>query len=96
MAKTATIAAKKSFTEGRVSIAIALRPHPMWGHDRARIDASTELTTAEARALAQSLVALADESDARAARTAAADERRRRWREREVAAGRMAVLDGLR
>lgn len=72
---TAPLVAKKSFADGRVQVGIKLKAQG-WGHDRAQIVASTELTTAQARALAQALVALADESDARVERRAATEERR--------------------
>ncbi len=87
----APLVAKKSFSDGCVQVGIKLKAGG-WGHDRAQIVASTDITTAQARALAQALVALADEADARVVRKVAAEERRKNWRDREIAAGRMKVF----
>lgn len=87
----APLVAKKSFADGCVQVGIKLKASG-WGHDHVRLVASTELTTTQARDLAAALVALADEADARVARRAAAEERRKKWRDREIAAGRMRVF----
>jgi hypothetical protein len=91
----APVVAKKSFRDGRVALAITLKARG-WGNDEAKISGSTELTTAQARALAQELIARADEADAKVTKKAEAQNRRRKWRDREIAAGRMVMIGGLR
>ncbi|CAH2606489.1 conserved protein of unknown function (plasmid) [Rhodovastum atsumiense] len=90
---TAPVVAKKSFKDGHVAVGVQLRCRG-FGNDSAKIDASTDLTTDQARALARSLVELAEQAEAKVAAKAAADERRRKCRDREVAAGRMVVIGG--
>lgn len=85
------IVAKKSFRDNSVSIGINLR---CWGHgDGVKIAASTELTTEQARVLAWSLINLADAAEAKSIAKAAAEERRKKWFDREVAAGRMVRME---
>lgn len=82
----------------KVTINVTLKS---WGHycDKAKIEGSTNITTAQARMLAASLVDLAaslvdlaDKEDAKVAAKAAHEERRKKWREREIASGRMKVF----
>ena len=88
------VAARKSYRNGTVALAIALK---CGGYGpSANITARTEITTAQARELARSLITLADQSDAKAAAKDAAEQRRRKWRDQEVKAGRMIAFNGLR
>lgn len=89
--RNSSVIAKKSFRDGHVALNITLKA---WGHycDSIRVNASTELTTDEARELARAIAALADEADAKVERKAAAEARRRKWRDREVAAGRRVTF----
>jgi electron transfer flavoprotein alpha/beta subunit len=85
------IAAKKSYAERSVEIAVKLKGQG-WGHgDRVQVAGSTNLTTEQARALAAQIVAVADEADARADKRAAAEDRRRKWRNRQIASGKIQV-----
>lgn len=88
--RTAPIIAKKSYKDGHVALAIRLRSGG-WG-DSVKIEGSAELTSEQARALAHSLTELADASDAKVAAKAASEDRRRKWRYREIAAGRMVQM----
>ena len=90
----APVTVAKSSRSGHVGLTLSLRCGG-WSSDSARIDASTKLTLEQARTLARELLAQADREDAKAAAKAASEERRRRWREREIAAGRMIVLGHL-
>ena len=90
-----TVTAKKSYRDGHVAIGIKMRCRG-WSNGTIGVDAATDLTIAQARALASSLVELANAADAKATAKAAAEERRRKWRDREIAAGRMVVFRGLR
>lgn len=92
--KIVPLVAKKSFKEGCVAVAITLKAIG-WGNDSARISASTELTTVQARALAQQLIALAEAAEARIERKEAKKASRKKWREREIAAGRMIVMESF-
>ena len=51
-----------------------------------------DISTADARILAASLIAIADEADAKVAKAQAAEARRQKWRDREVAAGRIKIM----
>jgi hypothetical protein len=95
MTNKLSIAAKRSNRERTVAIGVYLKCNG-FGRDSARIDASTDLTTSAARSLAADLIRLADESDAKADTKAAATARRKKWRDREIAAGRMVVFGSLR
>lgn len=88
---TPPITVHRSFSDGNVSISIRLRASN-YGDASIKIEANTDLTTAQARTLAQELTAAADQADAKVAAKAAAAERRQKWRDREVASGRMKVL----
>ena len=63
-----------------------------WSSGSAKIEAGTDLTTEQARALAQSLIEAADKADAKLSAKSAADARRQGWRDREIAAGRMVII----
>ena len=89
--KAPPIAAKRSHKAGHVALSVQLKCSG-WGSDRAKIDASTEVTTEQARALAEALVRLADQADAKEAAKGAAEDRSRQWRDREVSAGRMRIM----
>lgn len=89
-----TIVAKKSYRDGCVTISVRLKSSGFG--DGVRVEGSTELTTEASRELARSLIELADQADARTASKTAAEDRRRKWRDREVAAGRMVVFRSLR
>ena len=88
--KPCPIRAMKSNYPANVSVSVKLNTG--WDGDHVRLDGSTNLTTDQARALGQSLIALADAADAKAAAHAAVEARRRAWRDREIAAGRMKVF----
>lgn len=88
---TAPITAVRSHHKGHVGVGIQLRCSG-WNTASATIKASTDLTTEQARALAQSLIQLADLADAKVAAEAARQARRQKWRQREIAAGRMIVM----
>ena len=82
------ITAKRSFRDGCVSITF---DGEAYGHGGAHIraKAQADVTVQQARALAASLIDLADRAHKRAADLAARAARRRKWREREAAAGRL-------
>lgn len=84
------ITAKKSFKDGHVRVRVILQSG--WHGDHVKLEGTTDLTSAQARELAASLIAEADRADAKVAAKAASDERRKKWRDREVAAGRMKIV----
>ena len=92
---TDPITAKRSSGAGKVGVGIRLRCGG-WSGGTAKIEASVDITTDQARVLARSLVELADQAEAKVAAETASKERRQKWREREVAAGRMVLLRGLK
>jgi hypothetical protein len=72
--------------DGHVSVRVVLKANGL------KAEGSTDLTSAQAQELAQSLIDEADRADSKAAARAAAKERREKWREREIAAGRMKII----
>jgi hypothetical protein len=95
MAGTSPIKAAKSYRDRSVSVKMSLRVSG-YSADHAKIEAATAITTDQARELAAELVALADAADAKAEAAEAAKERRRKWADQEVAAGRMVRFTSLR
>ena len=87
------VTARKSYQDRSVAVAIVLK---CGGYGpSANITAKVDITVAQARELAGSLITLADQSDAKAAAKDAAEQRRRKWREQVVKAGRMIAFNGL-
>lgn len=82
------ISAKKSYKDGHVSVRVRLK-----GGYSLKVEGDADLTSAQARDLAKALIAEADRADAKVAAKEASDERRKKWRDREIAAGRIKVLD---
>lgn len=87
-----SITAKRSSSEGQVALVIDLKASGWPGSISARIKANAEVTSYQARELAAQLIALADEADAKTADRKAREERRKKWCDREIAAGRMVVF----
>lgn len=89
-------AAKKAYNNGYVSVGFNLKCRA-WhnGCANAKIDGRTDITTIEARELASALIQCADEADAKVTKKAKHDENRKKYREREIAAGRMIVIGRL-
>lgn len=87
---------KKSYKDGSVSISISLKCRA-WhtGNSSAKIEASTEITTVQARELASALIEQADKADAKVAAKIKHEENRKKWRDREVASGRRIVMKGF-
>jgi hypothetical protein len=88
---TSPVTAKKSHKDGHIALAVRLKCRG-WNSDHAKIEDGTDITAAQARELASSLIEQADKADAKVAAKAAHEERRRKWREREIAAGRIQVV----
>lgn len=87
---TTPVTVKASYRDGCVGLGIKLRCNG-YG-DSARIEGSASVTADQARALAQALIAAADKEDAKVAARLEADRRRGKWRDREIAAGRMVSM----
>jgi hypothetical protein len=85
---TTAFTIRKGHKDGCLSVSMKLSVRG-YGYDSARIEGSTYLTIAQARALAVELTSLADQVEAKAAAKEQKEERRRIWLDREVAAGRI-------
>ena len=83
--------ATKSFRDGCVNLRATLRASGC-GRSSIKIQASDDLTTMDARLLAADLIQLADLADAKVAKKAAEEDRRQKYREREISAGRMTFV----
>ena len=84
--------AANAYRDGYVTLRGAAKSRSDYGAVSIDAKVSIDLTTAEARALAASLIAQADAADLKVAKKVAAEARRKAWRDREVAAGRMKVM----
>lgn len=84
------ITAAKAHSAGKLTIKVRLNSG--WSGDHMKLEGSTELTTNQARVLAQSLIDLANAEDRKVANKKEADERKQKWYDREVAAGRLRVM----
>lgn len=82
---------KKSYKDGHVGLRFSLKASG-WHGDSIRIEGGADLSTAAARALAVALVEEADRVDAKVRAKVASDDRRQKYRDREIAAGRMKVI----
>jgi len=90
MSDKPAVFARRSASPERISLRFQFS---MWGGGKSvRMNCGIDLTADEARALASSLNELAADAKAKTAAKEAAEERRRKWREREVAAGRMKIM----
>lgn len=86
------ISAKRSYKDGHVSVSVNLKARG-WQSASVAVQGNTDLTSAQARELAKSLLAEADRADAKVAAKAASEARRKKWRDREVAAGRLKIVE---
>lgn len=84
------IEAARSYSDGKVAIKGTVNSRGYNPSIQAKFNLN--ISVDEARALAAKLIVLADEADAKVAKKAAADARRRKWRDQEIAAGRMRVM----
>jgi hypothetical protein len=89
----APIIAKKSYSSGMVSVSVNLKASG-YKSDRIKVEGSTDITSEQARQLAFTLIQQADAADAKVAAKVKSEENRRKYREREIAAGRLIVMRG--
>lgn len=85
------ILAKRSHRDGHIEVQMELSVRS-FGGGCIRMKADTDISTESARQLAADIIRLSDEADAKIAKKKAAEERRQKWRDREIAAGRMRVV----
>lgn len=88
---TVPITITKSYSDGKVTVRVTLRIRG-YNEESINMQGNTTLSTVEARSLATSLVAFAAAADAKVAKKAAEEDRRKKWRDREIAAGRMKIM----
>ena len=82
---------KRSYRDGMIGVGVFSKANE-YGSDTIRIDATLDVDISDARAFAAALVAEADRLEDVAAKRAAAKDRRMKWREREIAAGRIRLM----
>lgn len=85
------ISVKRSYRGDCVKVAVKMKAHG-YRDDSITIAGSCDMPVDDARALAAALTAEADRVEEKAARKKASDERRAKWRGREIAAGRMVSM----
>lgn len=85
--KAQKLSVKKSYKDGCIALRFSVK-----GGYSLKVEGSADLATAEARDLANAMIEECDRVDARIAAKNAAEERRQKWREREIAAGRLNVM----
>lgn len=91
VSKKSEIAVAKAWTDGRVAIRFEIRGSGS-GPQSVSVKASTDISVAEARSMAEALILHADAADTKVAKKAAAAARRQQWREREIVAGRLKII----
>ena len=85
------VTVKKSWRDGHVGVRFSVTAHDRGNN--IKVSGGCDLSTEAARELARLLVEESDRADAEFAKKEASDARRKKWRDREIAAGRMKVLD---
>jgi hypothetical protein len=73
-------------------INLMVKASPCERGESVKVEAKVSVSTEKARQIAAELISLAVEIDAKIAKEKAAEERRQKWREREIAAGRMKSM----
>jgi hypothetical protein len=86
-----SISAIKSYKNGHVSVRVNLKSMGYYS-DRVTVQGRTDMSSAEARDLAKALILEADRADAKVSAKVASDARRKKWRDREVSAGRLVLI----
>jgi hypothetical protein len=81
----------KSNKAGHIGLRVAMRAGGWTGASIA-VQASANLSTTDARELAAALIRQADAEDAKVEKKQAHEVRRRKWKDREIAAGRIRIL----
>ncbi len=89
--KKPVIFAKKSYKDGHVAVELNMKCGGY--NDRATIKGHTDIPTELARDIARTLIECADKADAKMVEKLAANERRKKYQDREIAAGRMVVMN---
>lgn len=90
MAKNSTFAVVKSYRDGCVSVSVNLSAS---GYGPSvKVQCRAQISTIEARELAAELIAKADAEEAKQEKLLQTKERHDKWREREIAAGRIKVM----
>lgn len=87
----AKITVKRAYRDGSVRLGIILKASG-YGHDSVNIDGNCELFTVEARDLAANIIEEANRVDAVEAKKKAAEQRRKKWRDREIESGRLKIM----
>lgn len=77
---------KKSYRGGHVGLRFSVKANYI------KIEGGSDLSTEQARDLARILVDESDRADARVAAKKASEDRRQKWRDREIAAGRIKIM----
>lgn len=93
MAKKPKVSVSKSYAAGHVSVRVDHREHSMRGAISSTISVDIDLHTA--RELAVAIQMAVDKEADKVAAEAAHEERRKKYRDREIAAGRMQVFTRL-
>lgn len=90
MAAPKSFSVGKSWRDGCVAIKVAIKSYTQG--TSVKVEASDTITSDAARALAADLLAAADEADAKVAKKIDEKNRREKYQQREIAAGRMKIM----
>jgi len=85
---------KKSYKDGHVSIKFEIKSR-RWNAQDLLVKGGVDITTEHARDLAALLIQYADNADSKTLAKKKSEENRQKYREREIAAGRMVVIHNL-
>jgi hypothetical protein len=87
----APVKASKSYRDGCVKLRVSAKSGGYGGPSIAS-SIDLDLKAEDAKALCQELLAEVERAEAKVAAKAAAEDRRKKWRDREIAAGRMKII----
>lgn len=82
----------KSYRDGCVKLRVSAKASGVYGGPSITSSVDLDLKAEDARAFCQELLAEVEKAEAKVAAKNAAEDRRKKWREREIAAGRLKVI----
>lgn len=95
MARKTVVKVSKSFKDGHVALRVEAGAHSWGGGETVSASVSVDLDLATAKALQIAMGEAIEKEAAKVAAKQAYETRRKKWRDREIAAGRMQVFTRL-
>lgn len=92
MSDKCPLSVRRSYCDGKVGVRMELSVLGSYGRGLSKSLLSADISVEDARAIAAALLAEATLVEGKEQKKALHEERRRKWRDREIAAGRMVVI----